>query len=528
MINVIKFFFCNFNINVQNLILFNKKNFNHKNFDKNIILFDYSEVKQNHIPYSYLANVLSSKYNARLVLFKADIALNFFKIIIFQLFFFFSAFPFSIYKSFGTSSNVLFIFNKKIRVRSLVLLKEILKKIKSKEDILEIKLNNIVIGDLIYDHYLKSYRLPTIDFLDKKFIKFLHKSILIFIFWEEYFKKNRVKAIHVGHGVYLTGVPCRIAISNNIPVYHGTLVGLYRLNHQNNQPNLDFKYLKKNFKKISKLEQKKLIKIAKHRINLRINKNAVGVDMGYSKKSAWVKRIYKKRVLINNNKIKILISAHCFFDSPHGYGQMVFPDFYEWIDFLGKISNLTDYDWYIKTHPDYLIENNNIINHFLNKYKKFTLIDSNTSHHQIISEGINFALTCHGTIGFEYAIMGVPVINASLNNPHINYDFNIHASNIIHYKKILLNLKKIKLNIKKNQVYEYYAMNFLNSKIDYIFDNNDKFLKKYNFEINSLPFDFYTDFINYWNKERHNKIIKNISNFINSSDYKMQKKHISI
>jgi hypothetical protein len=71
-------------------------------------------------------------------------------------------------------------------------------------------------------------------------------------------------------------------------------------------------------------------------------------------------------------------------------------------------------------------------------------------------------------------------------------------------------------------------MNFLNSKIDYIFDNNDKFLKKYNFEINSLPFDFYTDFINYWDKERHNKIIKNISNFINSSDYKMQKKHISI
>ena len=58
-------------------------------------------------------------------------------------------------------------------------------------------------------------------------------------------------------------------------------------------------------------------------------------------------------------------------------------------------------------------------------------------------------------------------------------------------------------------------------------NDNDKFLKKYNFRINSLPFDFYNDFINYWTKERHDKIIKNISNFINSSDYKMQKKHIN-
>ena len=31
----------------------------------------------------------------------------------------------------------------------------------------------------------------------------------------------------------------------------------------------------------------------------------------------------------------------------------LFPDFYEWLIFLSKISENTDYDWYIKDHPPY-------------------------------------------------------------------------------------------------------------------------------------------------------------------------------
>ena len=34
---------------------------------------------------------------------------------------------------------------------------------------------------------------------------------------------------------------------------------------------------------------------------------------------------------------------------------------YEWIKFLGKISHSTDYEWYIKTHPDFLPGNIDII-----------------------------------------------------------------------------------------------------------------------------------------------------------------------
>ena len=37
--------------------------------------------------------------------------------------------------------------------------------------------------------------------------------------------------------------------------------------------------------------------------------------------------------------------------------------------------------------------------------------------------------------------LGIPVINATLDHPHINYNFNINPKNLNDYKKIINNLK---------------------------------------------------------------------------------------
>ena len=46
-------------------------------------------------------------------------------------------------------------------------------------------------------------------------------------------------------------------------------------------------------------------------------------------------------------------SPHDFFDATHIYGSTLFVDFYEWLKFLGKLSETTDYDWYIKNRPNF-------------------------------------------------------------------------------------------------------------------------------------------------------------------------------
>ena len=169
-----------------------------------------------------------------------------------------------------------------------------------------------------------------------------------------------------------------------------------------------------------------------------------------------------KRVLENNDKTKCLIAAHHFSDAPNAWGRLLFSDFYDWIDYLGKLSEKVNYDWYIKFHPMDQKENLNTAKYFLKKYKKFRLVNPMVSHEQLISEGINLVLTVYGTIGMEYAYYNIPVINASINNPHISYDFNYHPKNIHEYEQAIINYKNLKINYSKQDISEYFYMSLKN------------------------------------------------------------------
>ena len=46
----------------------------------------------------------------------------------------------------------------------------------------------------------------------------------------------------------------------------------------------------------------------------------------------------------------------------------------------------TEYDWYVKTHPDFKVETQDIVKRFLRKYNHIRLVPPSTSHHQLINE----------------------------------------------------------------------------------------------------------------------------------------------
>ena len=62
-------------------------------------------------------------------------------------------------------------------------------------------------------------------------------------------------------------------------------------------------------------------------------------------------------------------------------------------------------------------------------------------------------LTVYGSVGLEYAYFNIPVINASINNPHGNYNFNLNPQSIEEYEKLILSIKDIKISINKNEIY---------------------------------------------------------------------------
>jgi hypothetical protein len=285
----------------------------------------------------------------------------------------------------------------------------------------------------------------------------------------------------------------------------------------------DFFYFRERFAALPEAVKKAGIEEAKRRLERRFA-GEVGVDMAYSTKSAYGASRHTK-LLRESPRKKILIATHCFFDSPHSYGNNVFPDFYEWLDFLGKLSEVTDYDWYIKTHPDYLPGTMEIIEGFIAKYPRFTLLPSDASHHQIIAEGIDVALTVYGTIAFEYAALGVPVINNSLNNPHIAYDFNLHSRDVEDYRRLLLGLESLDFHIDKQQVYEYYFMRFMYNTEDLFFDSYDTTIEKLGGYSGQFTPAVYDKWLEQWTPDKHQSIVSALRTYIQSGDFRMDYHH---
>lgn len=479
--------------------------------DSGEILLELSGMASSIIAFSYLANLLAKMHQARIVAYQT-VSKNFGTLISNRK-------VKKIYRSFNVRDFVVLNLSPTQLQNVEQLFRMIGSSLKTKKDVEDLRVEGLWIGDLLYDSHCMEYQVPTISLGSPSFQDSLKKALCSYVFWRDYLEGHRVSSVIVTHTVYVgSGVITRLAIQKGIPVYQINASHLYYMTGENLWAYNDFFYYPEKFRELPEEERQRGLLAARELLRKRFA-GEVGVDMHYSTKSAYG-RIGEGRVLKDSPRIKILVATHCFFDSPHPYGVNLFPDFYEWLYFLGEISERTDYDWYIKTHPDFLPGNIPIIEEFIRKYPKFTLIPSETSHLQLKEEGINFGLTVYGTIGFEYAALGIPVVNASRCNPHIRYHFNLQPRTSEEYEEILMDLPKHKLAIDINEVYEYYYMAFVNNTNNWLFKNFEGFIKEiggYAQQFTPISYEF---FMQEFYKQRHEHIKRDLERFVMSKSYR--------
>ncbi len=488
-----------------------------------VVLMELSSMQSAHIAYSYLANVLSKESNARIIGYVPRVFSSRWKRLAFNIAKQFGLYYLGVYRSFGTTDFLAIEISGTQRQKAHRIYDEIISQMGDKWAIEALTIHGICVGDLIYDTYLARFKKPTIDISNQDFQDFLRESVELFVFWEDYLDNHDVRAINVSHCVYNIAMPLRLGVERNIPVFQANVTHVYRMSKKNYFAYNDFFYFRERFAALPEDVRVAGIEEAKRRIERRFA-GEVGVDMAYSTKSAYGASRHV-RLLRQSPRKKILIATHCFFDSPHSYGNNIFPDFYEWLEFLGMMSEATDYDWYIKTHPDYLPGTMEIIENFVAKYPKFTLLPADASHHQIITEGVDVALTVYGTIAFEYAALGIPVINNSLNNPHIAYNFNLHSKNVEDYRRLLLGLDALDFKIDKQQVYEYYFMRFMFNTEDLFFDCYDKTLEELGGYYGQFTAAVYDKWLEEWSPDKHQSIVSALQAFIRSGDFRMDYRH---
>ncbi len=491
--------------NYLKYLLYNIKKLKIKSNSKNIILNEISDIRSFAIPSSYFCKSLSQLVDAKIISYY--VTLDPFKAN--YKFFLNLINPLSTYYLYKSLSNkILF------SVSNTKKNKRIFKNIKSKQDLLNFKYKNIEIGDLIYDEYLTMYKLPTINIKSKQFRDFLFNVENFIFYWDNYLINNNVKAVVTSHSVYMMGMLNRLAITNNIPSYQVTANVTYRLTKKQFIKWSDQNFYPKQFNKFSQNQKKKLIKNSKQNLEQRLSgKKDFRYKMSNSIKPVFDNKIkIKKNKRFKNKQKKILITSHCLSDAPHVYGKTLFPDFSEWLHFLGKLSlkkKFENYIWYIKPHPAFYDDEKPFYESLTIKYKNFRLLQNDISHNLIINDiNINYVLTVFGSIAHEYSLFGIPVISAG-NNPHSGYSFSYNPKNIQAYKKILYNLDKLSLNVNKNKIYEFYGMHHLidysfyddlNISFDSVNDHKnlsifEKFIKIINNNISEKKINIYQTFI---------------------------------
>ena len=320
---------------------------------------------------------------------------------------------------------------------------------------------NVLIGDLVYDYVLNQNKLWTIDLKDESFKSSFYEFMFFFNYWREYFSENLVSALCVGHSVYHYGIPARIAASENIDVFQVNLESIYRITK-------DFPFtftrssdLRSDFKVLDLAEKSDGMKIAEQRLEARFE-GEYSEDVPWSTGSVFGRNTstgffdnFKKE------KLKILIATHHFYDAPHFHGIGLYEDYLIWIQRLLVLSKECDYEWFIKVHPNASFEEYQKIGLLISDFHNVHLLPSDITHHEILDNGVEVALTMFGTIGLEYAYLGKTVINACPNHLSSSYDFTLTPKTVLEYEKLILNLKTNIISPSKNEILEFYYMSYI-------------------------------------------------------------------
>jgi len=371
---------------------------------------------------------------------------------------------------------------------------------------------------------------PTLDFSDPRLQSILAECIGYLRFWQEYFDRVNVKAVCVSHSVYHFGIISRVAISRNVPSYQVTAEGIYYLTDKFPMAYTEKKNYPQDFSQFSIEDQDHARELAAERLDLRFSGH-VGIDMPYSTISAYGHGTpvgETPSLIQDSKKLKVLVAVHDFFDSPHSFGHNLYPDFLIWMRRLGQLSQKVNYDWYIKTHPDIQGRGAEILAEFISEFPNFTVLPPSASHHQIISEGIDVALTVYGTIGVEYPALGVPVIAASVNGPHSAYSFCYTPGTRTEYEHAILNLHENLSAPDALQVREYYFLNYIHQLKTWVYQDYDAYLDIVGGYSGSMTTKAMGEYVDSFSKAFDSRTRLALANFIQSRDPRLNKSHFRV
>jgi len=134
-------------------------------------------------------------------------------------------------------------------------------------------------------------------------------------------------------------------------------------------------------------------------------------------------------------------------------------------------------------------------------------------------------LTIFGSIAMEYPYLGKPVINASLNNPHVRYDFSISPKTAIDYENLLMNLDSVLIKSNQESIQEYYLMHNLFMLKSWTIQNYDDYFKEVGGGPHAYSWRIFKYFASGKNCYKIDEVVVALNNFLASGYIFLNREH---
>jgi hypothetical protein len=354
------------------------------------------------------------------------------------------------------------------------------------DGLLELEFENVKVGDLIYDSYLRFFSKPTVEKIDEDILLTIEIGMNIFYNFKEYLNHNKVKALLTTYSSYIYhGIVVRICLEEDIAVYN---LGYH--NYVIQQLHKEFPYHGIDhslFSPEAPITDAQL-EMAEERFTSRF-KGTIDSATSYMRASAYTDRPVDEAVkkLFKEKKRNIILYAHDFYDSPHINRQIQFNDFYQYLKAaLAALADVDDTSVFIKIHPNGMPGSKEKAIELVENFRRehFHILDESVSNHQIIELKPDLVCTARGTIGIEMGYFGIPTV-ALYDNIYVNFNFVHTCYNKESYYAILRGEQMPQINFDKKLIYSFYYQAYLDKIIR---DENNIFR-----EVQAFKGDTYSD-----------------------------------
>lgn len=354
-----------------------------------------------------------------------------------------------IFESYGIKN---YINIRKYKFNIIFLLKSVIATIKiyiknpNLDEFINYELNNIKIGDLIYDTYIRhSNRYVKIKLWSLSFLKELLKSHFKFYLYYYLIRNYDFKYMILSHGIYVAGgILARIGIRNGSKVMTSRITNIRCYYNYDEIFTDEFKPSKE---LINFIIEKKLYTKTDEFLKKRLAGNIEQQDAisAYKNKKLYSREEFCKELKLNSSFPIVFIMVPSFSDSPHASESMLSRDYYQWfVETIKYINEIKNVNWIIKPHPlSYMYNETGEVERTIKKLKldNIYLTPSNFSTASVFNIA-KTVVTVRGTIGLEAACLGIkPVIAGRA----IYSDFGIacEPKNKSEYFSLLKNIRSI-------------------------------------------------------------------------------------